>query len=414
MKLYWWHTVKIIACTMLILGSTHAPIKRAHAIKNITVFIHGTLLPGLALLNPYKAYTQTLETNDWYCKSLAKLRKNPLIYEDSIMLEEGLRKIDQPILLQYAQQTLTPDLSKKGAYQAIGAYHTLAKLVDNTGIDEYYTFGFSGILSDVHRKKAGHELYVRLSELIKQYEQEGYVPRITLCGYSHGGNVILYLADAENQIKNKVLIDTAIFFGTPIQMETAPYAAHPMFSKVVNIYSEGDTIQNNDSFSTASRASYRTFGDLFNTHRISTHQKNKIICDVRLLAHDNNSAFGHLVYWFFNKYPQPSSTSKSSTLPLAPLPLVILTPIFISLLETVWQQRVVTALDIAITTIDNGTYIKVIDGPRQATLAQSINLAEHLHKVQDYALRTWQPYTQSSDSAHIAIGLTAAFQTLTA
>lgn len=217
--------------------------------KPVTIFIHGTLLPVFYILNFYKTYNNKTNSEDWYTKCLKKLRVNPILQEDSLILSEGLIKISPDILNQYNQQILPTNLCKIAAYHAIGAYNNISKFVQQNNIDtDYYTFGFLGLLSDKHRKETALILYKNLNLLKERYNQENYDPEFTLIGYSHGGNIILYLGFVEQIEKKQLTITNTLLFGTPIYQETAIYSKENIFQKIINIYSQGDNIQNHDTF----------------------------------------------------------------------------------------------------------------------------------------------------------------------
>ena len=175
-----------------------------------------------------------------------------------------------------------------------------------------------------------------LNKIIKKYLQEGYKPVITICAYSHGGNVALYLSDAENIYKESLKIDKLVLYGTPIQEETALFAHDEIFKKIYNFYSQADQVQHNDSFSTSSSQSFRTFKDLYNynsRYKLDYYQK---IIDIRLLAQDDAMIFGHFNFWYFNRYSSWPTKVKPEIEEvcsfLDPLPIAILTPIFLYLI----------------------------------------------------------------------------------
>ncbi len=403
----------LIYILILILISTHLSIHSKKAVKNVTIFIHGTFMPGLALLNPFKTYNQTVSPNDRYYKCLKRLRQDPVLYEDSIMLEEGLKKIDSTILYQYSQFNLIPAHSKKGAYQAIGAYDMLSKYINHNKNSDYYTFGFSGILSDNYRKEAGHLLYHELNKIIKKYLQEGYKPVITICAYSHGGNVALYLSDAENIYKESLKIDKLVLYGTPIQEETALFAHDEIFKKIYNFYSQADQVQHNDSFSTSSSQSFRTFKDLYNynsKYKLDYYQK---IIDIRLLAQDDAMIFGHFNFWYFNRYSSWPTKVKPEIEEvcsfLDPLPIAILTPIFLYLVDQTDQSN---QIDISILANNQELNILATDTINNKIISQTNNLEIVLNKIQKYAKSSWQPYTNTDETTRLGVGILAALQSL--
>ncbi len=403
----------LILCTVLLAPTFEIKLDYFSKEKNIVIFVHGTILPGLALLNPYKSYTQSIAKEDWYARCMAKVRKDPLFQEDSLMLNEGLTKINTSTLGLYCQRTLPPELSKKGAYQTIGAYDTLSRLFNPTSNSDYYTFGFSGIFSATHRKEAAFNLYQHLHTLQHSYRLQGYETTITLCGYSHGGNVLLYLAEAENHEKKHLNIKNLILLGTPIQAETAHYAFHPLFSKIISLYSEGDGVQGQDQFSTPSGASYQTFREFFKIHNLPYHHK-KPIFDIRLIAHESTIAFGHFNFWFLNQYNLPFFTTDSPEVKairnaLSPLPLVVLIP---ALLHTLNQaQPLLSTLDLAIKASIDDCHLHLINPATKHTLCRSPNLLPTLTPLQTYARTSWLPYAQATETTRIAAGLRAALDT---
>jgi hypothetical protein len=407
------HTLILIS--FLFLPTPHLHLNYFNQTKHVVIFVHGTILPGLALLNPYKSYMHTLTAQDWYYRCMSAIRKDPLFQEDSLMLNEGLSKIDPTLLTHYLQQKLPSDLSKKGAYQTIGAYHLIQKTIDPTTPIDYYTFGFSGIFSDLYRKEAAYQLYQELSTLVQTYCAQGYTPSITLCGYSHGGNVLLYLADAENHKKSNLFIDTIVLLGTPIQPETAYHAFHPMFSTIINLYSQGDTIQGSDTYSTPSGRCYQTFSQLFSKDNIP-YRFLKRIFDIRLLAHQSSTSFGHFTYWFLNQYNLPFFSTETSEVKavrdaLSPLPLVALTPAIIKLIST-HSHTLPSTLDLSITAPDNTCSLTLFDTQTQQPLAHSPDLRSTLRTAQNYARSTWLPYAQATETTRITTGFLTALKTL--
>lgn len=380
--------IKIVTCIIIItfFGSLFHTYKQRPT-KNITIFIHGTLMPFLALLNPLKTYTQTIKPNDWYYKCLQTIRGDADILNDSIILEEGLKKIDPLILYQCSKlhSSLTKNgLPGKGAYQAIGAYDMISKIINNQQDNSsYYTFGFNGILSHAHRKEASLKFYEEINKLVSDCLKAGFKPIINLCGYSHGGNLILLLAHAELIHKQNLQIDKVILYGTPIQVETAIYANHPMFSRIYNFFSEGDNIQNSDSFSTSSASSFRTFKELCKVHNLEILSKN--IHDIRLLVGESPTVLGHFSYWFFNKYsdswtnthPVPAQSVLNA---ISPFPIAVFTPLFLNLMEQC-RNIDLNEIDINFRASDQLLEIQILDSLTKRQLKKSENIASIFSKI---------------------------------
>lgn len=109
--------------------------------------------------------------------------------------------------------------------------------------EHFYTFGWSGQLSFIGRKKAARDLYQAITTLMTDYTTlYGDAPYIRLIGHSHAGNVILNLAYVMEE-QPVVAIDEIILLATPVQEETEPYIAHACFKKIYAFYSQKDLIQ---------------------------------------------------------------------------------------------------------------------------------------------------------------------------
>lgn len=322
---------------------------------NITIFIHGTLMPHFALLNPYKVYKGTIGENDRYIKSLSKLRNNPLIYRDSIILQEGIEKIPNNLLLLWQSENLPDELLSKGAYQAIAAYHYLdSKINKDIYNNRYYTFGYKGILSDKHRREASRELYCCINSIVQKYRDKGFNPIINICAYSHGGNVALHMASYSKSIKSNFNINKLILLATPIQQETFYALKSSIFKEIINIYSESDIIQPGDKISVNGR-SYQTFKDIFNLNNESIYKYN--IKDIRFLI-DGKSYIGHYEFWIFNQYNKSFMYNTKQELIkslIDPMPIVILLPMFFNVL-TFLKRKIFNYynLDISLNINENG------------------------------------------------------------
>jgi len=406
--LFKFKNLALISLSILLFSRIQLPTNKKT--RHITVFIHGTFMPGLAFLNPFKTYNQTIDNNDRYYKCLKKLRLDPILYQDAIMLEEGLQKIDSTILSQYCQFNLMPAHSKKGAYQAIGAYDMIHKYINKTSLNnhEYYTFGFSGILSDQYRKEAGHDLYKELYKIVKKNSKDNYKTIINLCSYSHGGNVSLYLAQAEDYYKKNIKVDKLILYGTPIQKETALFVEHKIFKNVYSFYSQADGVQHNDSFSTSSSQSFKTFKEFYANNNCD----NTKVIDIRLLAQDDPAIFGHFNFWYFNRYenwPNKSKEIDEVYTSLNPLPIAILTPIFIYLIN---KSSNIKELDISIKSEDQKLKIVLLDTINNQILCISPEINQLIEKIQNYAKTSWQPYSKADETTKLGVSILAALQSL--
>ncbi len=293
-------------------------------VQDITIFVHGTVWPSLALLSPIYTYHNLIKPRNWYSKCLSRLRNTELLHHDSILLERGLQKIDSEAIKQYEHSSLSPELSKKGAYHIVGAHHMMTQLNGNSD-QLYYAFGYTGLLSEEHRKETSAEFYKELTQLYQEYKTSGYVPRITICAYSHGGNVALYLAEQEDVQQQHLEIEKLILLATPIQPETAGYSIHPLFKRIYHFFSPGDTVQGNDDFSITSKLCFTTFGDIFTTLPRYHEYQQKFICDIKVHVEGDANTYGHYDFWYLRKHNIEKSDCIAIKTKL-PFPLVSYVP----------------------------------------------------------------------------------------
>jgi hypothetical protein len=113
--------------------------------------------------------------------------------------------------------------------------------------EHFYLFGWSGKLSLVARKDASLELYNALKELSFDYEKiYNTTPKFILISHSHGGNVILHLAeatDSTNSDEYKLKIKKAILLACPVQKHTSHLIDSDIFKRVYSIHSHADVVQ---------------------------------------------------------------------------------------------------------------------------------------------------------------------------
>lgn len=101
-------------------------------------------------------------------------------------------------------------------------------------IEGFYYFGWSGTLGLSARRAAACDLYDAIKNL----------PRpITLIGHSHGGNVVLELAQVAEERGEGFEVDRVVFLATPVQVTSRDYIKSPVFQEIYALYSEGDLTQ---------------------------------------------------------------------------------------------------------------------------------------------------------------------------
>lgn len=155
---------------------------------NITIFVHGTIIPVLSKL---------------------------------------LKLADQP-------HGLLPIAECKNRYRSVGKRLHQAD-PKKFNIDAFYIYGWSGILSIDERQNAAEKLYEELA---------CHKGSITIIAHSHGCNVALSLADIAKRRKDTAIsIDRLILFAAPVQEATCSYISSPVFKNVISCYSTADLIQ---------------------------------------------------------------------------------------------------------------------------------------------------------------------------
>jgi hypothetical protein len=110
-------------------------------------------------------------------------------------------------------------------------------------INTFYLFGWQSKLSFSAREQAGKELYTALIKLVVDYQKEyNQKPVIRIIAYSHGGNVVLNIAEfykSEDNLK----IDELILLACPVQERTKQLTQSTLFSLIISLFSALDTIQ---------------------------------------------------------------------------------------------------------------------------------------------------------------------------
>ena len=293
----------------------------------ITIFVHGSFCSPFGLLNVFETVQdEVLGTR--YQKLNKMVRADPYFYQEQTILERGLLPINPSFDLRVTSGKIL------AAYPLIKAYDEVNEYV-KPGQEHnfYYTFGWSGLLSQKVRRYEGMRLYNMLNAEFESFKKQGLVPKVRVVGHSHAGNVLLNLAlidevlaqGIEKPIKiditsaqkkhkteamegmrqllvglpsehharqhkgNKrwdyrpvdkgLVIDESIILGCPIQPETDHCVALNTFKKMYNFYSGEDIIQKMDWISTK-----RYFSDQRFTTECSRLVQAKVMLDRAFFA----------------------------------------------------------------------------------------------------------------------------------
>jgi len=281
----------------------------------LIIFIHGTVAAPFSPFSSLKLAKDELD-GTLYQKALMEVRDSELLYKNCLMLpKKGLCEID-------LKKINTDENKNYAAFRFIKFYKEVFECVNqNTEQHFYYTYEWSGALSQKERRLESIKFNNALVDLLSQYGKKRIYPKIRIFAHSHGGNVSLNLGAVRNYIRNKlnldsvkkksnidevnstqeisnlidslpdkalaseiqkknceyrpmfdVVVDELILFGTPIQPETECFCVSGAFEKVYNFYSPNDMVQCIDVLSTRKNPWRRTFGDNY-----VKQAKNKII-----------------------------------------------------------------------------------------------------------------------------------------
>lgn len=277
----------------------------------MVVFIHGTMLPILSLsafgsATHHYFWRKNNAQKSWYQLYLDKLKK----------------------VSTYRYQPSGPD----GLNPAITPSACLAASMYQDLLPSSctcYTFGWDGRLSNRHRRKAAHQLYKSLYPEIERLKANCKNLEVIVIAHSHGGNVGLYLAHAENEFKKGLKIDKLVLLGTPVQSETEKYVGSSCFKKIYNFYSRGDQVQKIDLISTHDEWSRRKFAP----------HDNLVQIEVRC----GSKKPGHTELWLFNG---KGNWICRDNLSIAPFPFFVFLPTIIREIDAQYQSPSVINLNI--------------------------------------------------------------------
>lgn len=304
----------------------------------MTVFVHGTVLPHgslKAFVSSIKNYFSRYKNSEksFYQAYLKQLRRRG-IYKRQSINELGLVQINFENILPkdpFYISSLVVRLYKK-------VQDHVKSCFNNKNL--FYTFGWSGRLSNFYRRIAAQELYSALLVEIKKVERRTKLPvKIHLVAHSHGGNVVLNLVDIEKKQKQKLKIEKLVLFGCPVQSETKFFVKDSIFEKVYHIYSKGDHVQIADAFSTKDFFSQRCFKE-------DMKDSDKTVSKLHQISLTSNSFKpNHWELWFFG-YKRFPHFFYRKRFPLHPLPVMIFTPIFIDIVDSCYQSSFFSDIDI--------------------------------------------------------------------
>jgi len=248
----------------------------------MTIFVHGSFATTLGLISVFNVIKDNVRKTAY--KQMSRLmRSDPFFFQMQPLQELGLK----PVIPSFE----LPQATHKYAVLPIAAaYEVMSDLATHNNEKHlFYTYGWSGLISQYRRRSEAIKFYRALTEEYTRLQSSGISPKIRLIAHSHGGNLILNMAGihalltrastekptaseysthdelASMQALWEVLqkktkehplptahftIDEVIMLGTPIQPETVGFTQVPFFKHLYNLYSDDDIIQGMDWVST--------------------------------------------------------------------------------------------------------------------------------------------------------------------
>jgi hypothetical protein len=339
----------------------------------MTVLVHGSFGSLLGLLSIPNVIKDQIK-GSLYAKINKRMRKDPIFYKDLPMLEKGFLKIEPTF------DFLSTSTLRFAVYPIVKSYELVNDYLNYDKEKNYfYTFGWSGYLSQQKRRAESIRLYNALSEEIERLNRQGVSPKVRLIAHSHGGNVSLNLGAIFKVLTSKSLdqletlsnniderssleqifalmkqlpnkegvryhkglrqydyvpvnknleIDELIMLGTPIQTETEGFCFSPIFKNVYNIYSEEDFIQQVDFVTTKKDYSGQTLSSsILFEHK--TEGSHLVQAKIAVKWQDIISKPSHKELWS----PSWDKENDLSSYPLFPIPIVVFTPFIITYLN---------------------------------------------------------------------------------
>ncbi len=290
------------------LCSTRTSPRETNTSENcyMNVFVHGSFSSFLGFLSLPNLMKDTVKDTT-YCNVTKQLRNDEAFYTTQPMLKRGLVKLEP----SYVKESVNN--KPYAAYPIIKAFQdVLAYACPEQKENYFYTFGWSGLISQSSRRYEAIRFYNALCQELENFHKKGIYPKIRIITHSHGGGLCLNMAgvsrvlhnnawhkekvysqnkneqetltaitDIFKELTNKDLaekkadqkalsyvptnkhlkIAELILLGTPLQPETEHFFASPFFEKIYHIYSDEDVAQRLDWVSSK---------ELWSNQRLST------------------------------------------------------------------------------------------------------------------------------------------------
>jgi hypothetical protein len=308
--------------------------KQPQKIVTARVFSHGTILAGCFFIDIPASWKDNYKENSLIERAMASARKHPFLHQTELVLDLGLVDVTQEVMVPLCH----PLRDDRAAISIMRSFERTDRCIGKRHhAYHYYTFGWSGALSERKRNKESVYLYHALVGLKNDLQQQypDATIRFEIFCHSHGGQLVAHLATVHKQFPiNDIFIDLAVLCATPLYKEKMqPMVSSSLFGTIINLYSQGDHVQTLDVVSTPEHYCVRTFQELqIPLARGCTNGPR--VLDICLGVHGNKKVFGHHHFFSCSLYSIPSYFHKRShirrTLNLfEPLPLLALFPAYL-------------------------------------------------------------------------------------
>lgn|GEM_PF-5489106 len=278
-------------------------------IHRMFVILHGTLLPV-----PHHSGVLSWIKGDGYLNGL----RFKGMYSHQAIGVDGLHKIEDG---DHVSNLYTPSAAR--LKKLIELQHNTANDLEQAPDEtrEYFVFGWEGQLKYQSRVDGARALYHALTQKKAELSQNDIDVQIELWTHSHAGNVALYLAHIEEEQQKELSISRLVMFGTPVHIETHDCVKSSMFENIFHFYSQEDTIQVCDCFTTAGWVR-RTF-DV---------KKQKNLYQLSIQIDDHHPSHYEMVFFAGSR-----TGLYRKKFPLHPLPCIAFAPQLIQAIEQAQQ-----------------------------------------------------------------------------
>ena len=324
------------------LGTQEIGAGRKPAEEWCIVLIHGAigLQANLTFNTIIQAKNDTIE-GTVYERNVLALRENPYLFTLQPIQKLGFHPVKKP--------SGALDDCMNAAYMFQTLYREMQDICSIREKNTFYTFGWSGLISEKRRYTEACLLYKKIKQKILEGKKRGVKVKIRLIGYSHGATLLLNLGDIrEDEFPSDTfLIDETFLIGIPVTIPTHQQILSPLFKKMWSIYSRGDKVQRLDIFSPCDFLSHREFKGYVPPHVTQIEmrytarlQRNPCYCLPPNMRGIINQSPGHIELWYFGWAP----SSYRKNLHMHPMPGAIFIPYLTCAAQKLPCQHVIVDL----------------------------------------------------------------------